>query len=229
MYQGERFNGYSHLLGLMLATAGSALLLAKTMPVNDPAKTASALVFALSMVTLYAASVLFHSTRGRMKLFWQRVDHCAIYLLIAGSYTPFALVTLQGAWGWALLIAAWSAALFGIARELRPGDPPAPSLALYLGMGWLGVIAAVPLIARLDSTGLAWLMAGAVLYSAGTIFYRNPSAGAMRTAPGICSCWPAPRAITSRWRTSCCSNASRLAGGGSASGLGNMPRPEAFA
>jgi hemolysin III len=174
MYQGERFNGYSHLLGLMLATAGSALLLAKTVPVNDPAKTASAAVFALSMVTLYAASTLFHSTRGRMKLFWQRVDHCAIYLLIAGSYTPFALVTLQGPWGWALLIAAWGAALVGIARELRPGGPPAPSLALYLGMGWLGVIAAVPLIARLDSTGLAWLMAGAVLYSAGTIFYRNP-------------------------------------------------------
>ena len=161
------------------------------MPGNDPAKTASALVFALSMVTLYAASTLFHSTRGRMKLFWQRVDHCAIYLLIAGSYTPFALVTLQGAWGWALLIAAWGAALFGIGRELRPGDPPKPSVTLYLGMGWLGVLANVPLIARLDGAGLAWLMAGAVLYSAGTVFYRNRRAGAMRTAPATVLCWPA--------------------------------------
>ncbi|RZL91661.1 MAG: hemolysin III family protein [Variovorax sp.] len=173
MYHGERFNGYSHLAGLMLATAGSALLLAKTVPGNDPAKTASALVFALSMVTLYAASTLFHSTRGRTKLFWQRVDHCAIYLLIAGSYTPFALVTLQGAWGWSLLAAIWGAALFGIRRELRPGEPPKPSLPLYIGMGWLGVLAAAPLAARLDGAGLAWLLAGALLYSAGTVFYRN--------------------------------------------------------
>jgi hemolysin III len=174
MYQGERFNGYSHLLGLMLATTASAVLVTKTVPGDDPARTASALVFGLSMVALYGASTLFHSTRGRVKLFWQRVDHCAIYLLIAGSYTPFALVTLQGAWGWALLVAAWSAALFGIARELRRGKPPAPSLALYLGMGWLGVLAAVPLVERLDGAGLAWLLAGALWYSAGTIFYRNP-------------------------------------------------------
>ncbi|VTU28349.1 hemolysin [Variovorax sp. PBL-H6] len=174
MYQGERFNGYSHLLGLMLATAASAMLVTRTVPGDDPARTASALVFGLSMVALYGASTLFHSTRGRMKLFWQRADHCAIYLLIAGSYTPFALVTLQGASGWALLAAAWSAALFGIARELRRGKPPAPSLALYLGMGWLGVLAAVPLVERLDGAGLAWLLAGALWYSAGTLFYRNP-------------------------------------------------------
>src|ERR1700739_2937791 len=75
MYIGERFNGYSHLFGLLLATAGSAALLAKTVPTADPAKTASALVFGISMITLYAASTLFHSTRGRTKLFWQRVDH----------------------------------------------------------------------------------------------------------------------------------------------------------
>jgi channel protein (hemolysin III family) len=135
MYRGERFNGYSHLLGLLLATAGSAALLAKTMPDGDPAKTASALVFAISMMTLYAASTLFHSTRGRVKLFWQRMDHCAIYILIAGSYTPFALVTLQGPWGWALLAAIWSAAILGIGRELRPTEPPKTSLLLYMGMG----------------------------------------------------------------------------------------------
>jgi hemolysin III len=174
MYIGERFNGYSHLLGLLLATAGSAALLAKTVPTADPAKTASALVFGVSMITLYAASTLFHSTRGRMKLFWQRMDHCAIYLLIAGSYTPFALVTLQGPWGWALLASIWAVALLGIGRELRPGEAPKPSLLLYMGMGWLGVLAAAPLIERLDAGGLAWLMAGAGLYSAGTIFYRNP-------------------------------------------------------
>ena len=174
MYIGERFNGYSHLFGLLLATAGCAALLAKTVPTADPAKTASALVFGISMMTLYAASTLFHSTRGRTKRFWQRVDHCAIYLLIAGSYTPFALVTLQGPWGWALLASIWSVALVGMGRELRPGEPSKPSLVLYLGMGWLGVLAAAPLVQRLDAAGLAWLLAGAGLYSAGTVFYRNP-------------------------------------------------------
>lgn len=174
MYRGERFNGYSHLFGFLLATAGAAVLISKTMPGNDPAKTVSAMVFGISMMVLYAASTIFHSTRGRMKLIWQRVDHCAIYLLIAGSYTPFALVTLQGPWGWALLGGIWVAAIAGIGRELRPGDPPRPSLLFYMGMGWLGALVLGPLVERLDGAGVAWLMAGALLYSAGTIFYRNP-------------------------------------------------------
>ena len=174
MYHGERFNGYSHLCGLLLATAGSAALLAQTVPEADPARTVSAGVFAISMMTLYAASTLYHSTRGPAKRFWQRIDQCAIYLLIAGSYTPFALVTLQGPWGWGLMAGVWTAAIAGIGRELRPGEPPEPSLALYMGMGWLGLLAAAPLIERLDGAGLAWLMAGAGLYSAGTVFYRNP-------------------------------------------------------
>ena len=146
MYPGERLNGYSHLLGLLLALPATALLLAKTVPTGDPARIAGALVFSLSAVALYGASTLFHSTRGRLKRMWERADHCAIYLLIAGTYTPFALVTLHGKWGW---------------------------LLLYIGMGWLGVLAAVPLAARLDSAGLAWLLIGGVLYTVGTIFYRN--------------------------------------------------------
>lgn len=176
MYPGERFNGYSHLLGLLLALLATVLLLAKTLPTGDPARIAGALVFSLSAVALYAASTLFHSTRGRLKRMWERADHCAIYLLIAGTYTPFALVTLQGPWGWLLLATVWGAALFGIWRELMPAGGKAlkkPSLALYIGMGWLGVLAAVPLAARLESAGLAWLLIGCVLYTAGTVFYRN--------------------------------------------------------
>ena len=177
MYPGERLNGYSHLLGLLLALPATALLLAKTLPTGDAARIAGALVFSLSAVALYAASTLFHSTRGeKRKRFWERADHCAIYLLIAGTYTPFALVTLRGPWGWLLLAAAWGAAVFGIARELRQqaGDAAAkPPLSLYLGMGWLGVLAAAPLAARLDGGGLAWLLTGGVLYTAGTVFYRN--------------------------------------------------------
>ncbi|WPH18679.1 PAQR family membrane homeostasis protein TrhA [Variovorax paradoxus] len=175
MYPGERLNGYSHLLGLVLALAATALLLAKTLPTGDAARIAGALVFSLSAVVLYAASTLFHSTRGRRKRFWERVDHCAIYLLIAGTYTPFALVTLHGLWGWLLMAAVWGAAFFGIGRELLQAGSEAskPPLALYIAMGWLGVLAAVPLAARLDSGGLAWLLTGGVLYTAGTVFYRN--------------------------------------------------------
>lgn len=176
MYPGERLNGYSHLFGLLLALPAAALLLAKTVPTGDPARIAGALVFSLSAVALYAASTLFHSTRGRLKRMWERADHCAIYLLIAGTYTPFALVTLQGVWGGLLLAIIWSAALFGIWRELRPAKgnaPQAPPLWLYIGMGWVGVLAAVPLAARLDTAGLMWLLIGGVLYTAGTVFYRN--------------------------------------------------------
>jgi hemolysin III len=173
MYAGERLNGYSHLLGLVLALSAVGLMLAKTLPTGDPAKIAGALVFSLSAVALYAASTLFHSTRGRLKLFWQRADHCAIHLLIAGTYTPFALVTLHGVWGWWLLGAIWFGAFVGIRHELRATATSKPSLPLYIGMGWLGVCAAAPLAARLDGAGLAWLIAGALLYSAGTVFYRN--------------------------------------------------------
>jgi len=175
MYPGERLNGYTHLLGLVLALVATVLLLARTLPTGDPARIAGALVFSLSAVALYAASTLFHSTRGRRKRFWERADHCAIYLLIAGTYTPFALVTLRGPWGWLLLATVWSAALFGIGRELLQsgGAASKPPLALYIGMGWLGVAAAVPLAARLESGGLAWLLAGGVLYTVGTVFYSN--------------------------------------------------------
>lgn len=173
MHHGERFNSYSHLLGLVLALAGAAVLLSRTAAQGDPLRLAGAAVFALSAVILYAASTLFHSARGASKLRWQCVDHCAIYLLIAGTYTPFALVTLHGAWGGALLAAVWTLAAVGIARELRFGNELEPSLGLYLAMGWLGVAAAAPLASRLDGAGLAWLLAGGACYTVGTIFYRN--------------------------------------------------------
>jgi hemolysin III len=172
MYPGERFNTCTHLFGLVLAVLGLPMLLAKTLPSGNTAKITGALIFALSCIALYAASTLFHSARGKAKLRWQRVDHCAIYLLIAGSYTPFALVTLHGIWGGLLLVAVWSLAACGIWRELR-FTAATPSLALYIGMGWLGLVAAAPLVDRLETVGLVWLLVGAVLYTVGTIFYVN--------------------------------------------------------
>lgn len=173
MVAGERFNTCTHLLGLVLAVLGGAVLMVRTLPMGDPTRTIAALVFAVSMVALYGASTLFHSSRGRTKLFWERADHCAIYLLIAGTYTPFAMVTLQGFWGYLLLGTVWLGAVAGISRELWAGGTVKPSLWRYIGMGWIGVMAAVPLAARLNGAGLAWLLAGAALYTAGTYFYSN--------------------------------------------------------
>ncbi|RYF41482.1 MAG: hemolysin III family protein [Comamonadaceae bacterium] len=174
MQHGERFNGYTHLAGLVAAGVGGAVLLAGTVTQGSALKTAAALVFALSVLALYAASTLFHGSRGeRIKRFWQQADHCAIYLLIAGTCTPFILLELQGAWRWGLLGLLWGAAAAGVRRELRPELAGQPSLALYIAMGWLCVLAAVPLAARLQPAAVAWLLAGAALYSVGTVFYRN--------------------------------------------------------
>lgn len=169
---GERFNTWTHGLGLVLAVVALPVLLAQAWPTGDAARIAGSLVFALSCIALYGASTFFHGSRGAAKLRWQRADHCAIFLLIAGSYTPFALVTLGGLWGWVLLAAIWGIAAFGIWRELR-SDQAQPSLALYIGMGWLGVLAAAPLFARLATGGLIWLVVGGLLYTVGTVFYVN--------------------------------------------------------
>lgn len=172
MHPGERFNTWTHLLGLVLAVLALPMVLAQTLPSGDATRIAGALVFALCCVLLYGASTLFHSARGAAKLRWQRLDHCAIYLLIAGSVTPFALVTLNPVWGWSLLAAVWVLAALGIWREIRAEAAQAP-LALYIGMGWLGVAAAAPRVASVAPAGLALLLLGALLYSAGTVFYVN--------------------------------------------------------
>ncbi|AMM26527.1 PAQR family membrane homeostasis protein TrhA [Variovorax sp. PAMC 28711] len=173
MHPGERFNGYTHWLGLALALCGAVLLAGRVEPTGCNAGAAGALVFALSAVALYGASALFHSTSGHAKRFWARADHCAIYLLIAGTCTPFVLIGLSGWTAVVLLTTVWGLALFGIGRELRPRGDAAPSLRLYVGMGWLCVCVAAPLAATLDGAALAGLVAGAAVYSAGTVFYRN--------------------------------------------------------
>ncbi len=174
MHAGERFNGYSHFLGLLLAMVGAVFLLIKTLAEGDLAKVAAGLVFSASMLALYAASTLFHSSQGDAKRFWERADHCAIYLLIAGTYTPLAIVTMKGNAGWLLLGAVWIAAVVGIVREVRSGQGAPPSLGLYVGLGWLGLLAASPVLVGLEVGGLVWLIAGAAIYTAGTVFYRNP-------------------------------------------------------
>jgi hemolysin III len=173
MYPGERFNGYSHLIGLILAGVGAAWLLRKIYPWDDLQQTGAAVIFATSVVLLYAASTLFHSTRGRAKAFWQRVDHGAIYLLIAGTFTPFALSATSDHWSYAALIAMWTLAATGLWRELRASETMAAPVWPYLVMGWLGVLAALRTALNLEVRAGALLLCGAALYTAGTVFYRN--------------------------------------------------------
>ena len=172
MYHGERFNSISHLVGAGLALVGAVLLTVSAARLGDPWKIVSFSIYGTMLVALYVASTLNHSLRGRAKVIFQKLDHCAIYLLIAGSYTPFALVSLRGAWGWSLLGAVWTLAVLGILQEiwLSKGTRTL-SLAIYLLMGWLALAALLPLWEALSPAGFAWLAAGGALYTVGTIFY----------------------------------------------------------
>ena len=173
MYHGERFNGYSHLAATLLAATGVSLLFALTAGAMDAWQVTGVAVYGATLLLLFGVSTLYHSTRGRRaKAVLRKLDHCAIYLLIAGTYTPFALVTLRGAWGWSLFGAAWGLAALGVAQELVFGKGARlVSLAIYFVMGWMGLAALQPLAAGLGPAGLAWLVAGGALYTGGIVFY----------------------------------------------------------
>jgi hemolysin III len=173
IHAGERFNTATHLLGLALAVAGAFILLQRALALGDPARTIGSGVFALAAIAVYAASCLFHGSRGSLRAFGERADHCAIHGLIAGSYTPFALATATGGTGWAILAAVWALAAWAIRRALHAEPGTAPPLLHYLALGWLCMLGVLPLAPRLDAVALGWLLAGAVAYSAGTVFYRN--------------------------------------------------------
>lgn len=172
MYAGERFNAASHLLGAALAVAGLVSLLVLASREGDAWKIVSFAVYGSTLFLLYLCSTLYHSVRGRAKDVLRKLDHASIYLLIAGSYTPFALVTLRGAWGWSLFGVVWALALLGIVQELAWGrGRRIASLAIYLLMGWLALIAAAPLARALGVAGLSWLLAGGLFYTVGVAFY----------------------------------------------------------
>ncbi|TIC87039.1 PAQR family membrane homeostasis protein TrhA [Crenobacter intestini] len=176
MYQGERFNAISHLLGTVASVGALLWMLTVAVGSSDPYRIVGASVFGGTLVLLYLISTLYHSVQGRAKRVLQKFDHCAIYLLIAGSYTPYTLVTLQGPWGWSLLGVVWGLAIVGIVQELTYGRKSPSrwlSLLIYLVMGWVAVVAASPLSENLDTAGLAWLVAGGVTYSVGVYWFIN--------------------------------------------------------
>ena len=174
MYAGERFNSISHLVGAGLAVGGTALLVVLAAQLGDPWKIVSFSVYGAMLVALYVFSTLYHSVRGRAKNVLRKIDHCSIYLLIAGTYTPFALVSLRGPWGWSLFGAVWTLALLGIAQEiwLAKGSRVL-SLVIYIVMGWLALVAVLPLWQALKPAGFAWLLAGGAMYTIGILFYAT--------------------------------------------------------
>jgi hemolysin III len=172
MYHGERFNGSSHLIGALLAAAGATALIVIAARAGDPWKIVSFSIYGALLFALYVASTLYHSTRGKLKNVFRKLDYCSIYLLIAGTYTPFMLVSLRGAWGWSLLGVVWGLAVIGIVQEAWfSKGARIPSLVIYGAMGWLSVIAMDPLISALTTAGFLWLAAGGLFYTAGIVFY----------------------------------------------------------
>lgn len=172
MYDGEKFNAWSHLVGAVLAFAGALVLLVMASQQGDMWKVVSVAIYGVTLVALYSASTVYHSVRGRAKEIMQKVDHFSIYLLIAGSYTPFCLVTLRGPWGWTLFGVVWGLAVIGILQEIKPrSEARIMSIVIYAVMGWIVLVAVKPLIAALGTAGFAWLAGGGALYTIGIIFF----------------------------------------------------------
>ncbi|HWS14369.1 MAG TPA: hemolysin III family protein [Rhodocyclaceae bacterium] len=172
MYYGEKFNAVSHLVGAVLALAGAVVLVVLAALDGDPWKVVSVSIYGATLVLLYSVSTLYHSLRGRAKGIMQKMDHQSIYLLIAGSYTPFCLVTLRGPWGWSLLGVVWGLAALGSLQELRPrNEARVLSVVIYLVMGWVILVALVPLLRALGPEGFAWVAAGGLFYTFGIVFY----------------------------------------------------------
>ena len=172
MYHGEKLNAWTHLVGALLATAGSIWLLVMASLDGSPQKIVSVAIYGVTLVLLYSVSTVYHSVRGRSKVIMQKFDHLSIYLLIAGSYTPFCLVTLHGPWGWSLFGIVWGMAVIGMLQEIKPrSEARILSIVIYAVMGWIVLVAVKPLLAALGATGFAWLATGGVLYTVGIIFF----------------------------------------------------------
>jgi hemolysin III len=172
MYRGERFNAWTHLIGALAALSGAVWLIVIAAASSDLLKTASVAVYGVTLVMLYSISTVYHSVRGRVKRVLRKLDHLSIYLLIAGSYTPFCLISLRGAWGWSLFGIVWTLAAIGMLQEIKPrSEARVLSLVIYALMGWIVLVAIKPLLASLGLAGFLWLAAGGLFYTVGIVFF----------------------------------------------------------
>jgi hemolysin III len=169
----EIANSISHGLGLLASLAATPILIIAAMKAGSAATIFGAAVFALSMVSLYLASTLYHVLPERRgKGFFRILDHAAIFLLIAGTYTPFTLGVMRGPWGWTLLGMIWSLAIIGLILKAVPATRYSrASIVLYVAMGWLAIIAARPILSQVPFPGVLWIVAGGLAYTSGLIFF----------------------------------------------------------
>lgn len=175
MYIGERFNSITHLVGVFLAVSGVSVMMTLAVLTRDPWKITSCAIFGASLVFLYGFSTLYHSLKGIPKRIFQKLDYIAIYLMIAGTYTPFTLVTLREKMGWLIFSSVWGLAVFGILQEVfrKPSPKRKLSLFLYLVMGWLVVSVAQTLLSLLSWPAMIFLILGGLFYTVGVLFFIN--------------------------------------------------------
>jgi hemolysin III len=172
MIRGERFNSISHLVATILALIGAIALIATAATRADARSVAAVAIYGVILVVLYLNSTLYHSLRGPAKRVFHIFDHCTIYLLIAGTYTPLTLVILRGPLGWTLFALIWTLAVAGILKDaLLHNRLRALSVTLYVVMGWLLLIAFQPLQRAMPAAGIAWILAGGIVYTLGIIFF----------------------------------------------------------
>lgn len=171
----ELANTVTHGVGAIASLIGGIALIILAALGGDPWRIIGAAVFSVSLVLLYTASAVYHGAAGGpAKLRLEIMDHCAIFVLIAGTYTPFTLVTLQGVWGWSLFGVVWALAVAGVALKLIFATRfMLLSTLIYIAMGWLVVVAAGPMLRALPLGTVILLVAGGVTYTAGTLFYHN--------------------------------------------------------
>jgi hemolysin III len=172
MYQGEKFNSISHLVGALFALAGGAVLVTIATIDGSLAKIVSYSIYATTLFVLYLTSTLYHSIPGPAKRFFRVLDHQSIYLLIAGSYTPYAMVALDDKLGWWVLGIIWSLALVGMVLDgVRRHGRRIVSVLLYLVMGWFVVFAMDDFVNALSAASMAWLIASGIFYTSGVVFF----------------------------------------------------------
>lgn len=171
----ELASALTHGVGAVASLMAGGVLITLAALGGDAWQIISAVVFSITLLLLYTSSTLYHAVRAQVARARLRIlDHCAIFLLIAGTYTPFTLVTLRGAWGWSLFAVVWALATAGIVFKLFfTGRFKRLSTLIYLGMGWLAVVAMQPIVAALSTQALLWMVAGGLAYTSGTVFYHN--------------------------------------------------------
>ena len=168
----EISNALSHAVGLIATLVAAPLLIVSTIRHGNPWTVTGSVIFAGTMVLLYLASTLYHALpKSKAKRVFRVLDHGAIFILIAGTYTPFTLGVLRGPWGWTLLLLVWSLAILGYGEGGGGHTAPHLSAGLYLAMGWLILIAIRPLWSQMPLSGILWLLAGGIAYTSGVAFF----------------------------------------------------------